>query len=473
MNTKMKKNILLIWPYGFDPQYVLPLSLAYLKSNLSVDKYNVEILDCALLRLDANSRKDEIISRIKKFNPYIVAVSTWSLTYLESIELMKITKSIDDKIITVMGGIHITAYPESAVKCEYVDFSVRGEAESSFSDFIEESCKTVPNYSLVDGLVYRGADNVINMNPIAYKSDLDTIKIPDYDSIQLDKYIEQGYRYNTTIRKNAPILVTRGCPYSCVFCSAPVINGRKIRKHSKEYIINWIKYLYYEKNIRMINIIDDNFTFDTNYAKDVCKEIIKLNLRDLQFGTPNGIRIQNTDKELLLLMRKAGWKVLSIAPESGSKKVLELMNKRLDLDIIPLKVKEIREAKLKVHGLFMIGFPGETREDIKQTVKLIRRSKFDFFFIANFQPLPGTPIYNTLVSRHEIENGLLPANVSDGTRVYTPAGLKDFNFPLFILKEYAIFIITNPLRIFYIIRILDIKMIVKKAIVNIINVLKK
>ncbi len=88
-------------------------------------------------------------------------------------------------------------------------------------------------------------------------------------------------------------------------------------------MVSLVRHLYDEKNIRQINIIDDNFTFHTEYAKEFCRAIIALNLQDLRFSTPNGIRVQRTDKELLHLMREAGWRSLIIAPESGSRKVLK------------------------------------------------------------------------------------------------------------------------------------------------------
>ncbi len=146
-------------------------------------------------------------------------------------------------------------------------------------------------------------------------------------------------------------------------------------------MIKWIKYLDYKQHIRYINIIDDNFTYNVDFAKSVCRKLIKMNLKNLRFGTPNGIRFQRSDAELFKLMKQAGWEFIIVAPESGSEKTLEKMGKHLNLADLPGKVKEIKEAGLKCIGFFMVGYPGETKNDIKKTVQLIRRTPFDFFVI--------------------------------------------------------------------------------------------
>jgi radical SAM superfamily enzyme YgiQ (UPF0313 family) len=231
-------------------------------------------------------------------------------------------------------------------------------------------------------------------------------------------------------------------------------------------MVKLVNHLYFKKNIRQINIIDDNFTFNTEYAKEFCRAIIALKLKDLRFNTPNGIRVQRTDKELLNLMREAGWRSLIIAPESGSKKILKKMQKDLNPDIVPEKVKEIREAGLKCSGFFIIGYPEEEIEDIEATVDLIKKCRFNFFFLNNFQPLPGTPLYDELVRRGEIEDGLLPKNFSDGVRVYTPSGLRNVNFPKLVLMLYINLAFREPLNIPYMITQVNPRMIAEKVWLN-------
>jgi radical SAM superfamily enzyme YgiQ (UPF0313 family) len=175
---------------------------------------------------------------------------------------------------------------------------------------------------------------------------------------------------------------------------------------------------------------------------------------------------------LLGLMKQAGWEFVCIAPESGSRRTLKRMHKDVDIEIFPPKAAEIKAAGLKVHGFFIVGYPGETEEDIAETSKLMRECKLNLMFISNFQPLPGTPIYDELVQAGEIPNGLLPRNYSDGERVYTPAALKNFNFPFFVLKEYLWQAISQPTNIPYMLRVISPRMIVTKLWVNFRNLMR-
>ena len=462
-------RIALIWPYGFDTEYVIPMSLAYLKSNLDNQKHEVRIFDNSIGHVESTS--EEFRNELRDFNPSLVGISCWCPTYEEALKILWVVKSINERIITIMGGAYATSYPDKIMESKAIDFLFRGEADLSFPRFVDELESDFPNFSNVPGLVYRDGNNAVIKNEMERAKDLDVIKTPDYEAIDIEKYIQSGYRLHTTNERGAPIWVTRGCPYRCAFCSAPLQNGRLVRTHSIEYMVRWIKDLYENHNIRQINIIDDNFTFHVGYAKEFCKAIINLNLKDLHMGTPNGIRIQRTDRELLHLMKKAGWDHLIIAPESGSRDTLKRMKKDLDPDIIPDKVKEIKEAGLRVHGFFIVGYPGETIKDIEETVKLLRKCKFNFFFFNNFQPLPGTPVYDELVENKEIKDGLLPKDYSGGDRVYVPKDLKNFNFSKLLLREYMYLAMSDPKNIPYMLNFINPRMAVKKVYSNLYNMI--
>tara|TARA_B100001964_G_scaffold192152_1_gene214755 strand:+ start:4682 stop:6106 length:1425 start_codon:yes stop_codon:yes gene_type:complete len=456
---EIKMNIALVWPKGFMTNAVIPLSLGYLKSNIN-KKHTVKIVDFSLDNISSNSPCLETM--IKDFNPRIVGISCWSITYKEAISILEKVKLINKNILTAIGGVDATLRLNTIIKNKNIDFVFRGEADLSFPEFVEEVQKEKPDLSNISGLTYRSGNGGCINNEIVYEKGLDKIKIPDYDAIRLDDYIKRGYKYNTEDIRNAPIWVTRGCPYRCNFCSAPKQNGVRLRSHSIEYMVKWVKFLYYEKSIRTLNIIDDNFTLELNYAKEFCKAVIKLNLKDLHFATPNGIRIQRTDKELFYLMKQAGWQSITIAPESGSIKTLKRMKKEIDLKIVPDKIQEIKKTGLKVIGFFMVGYPGETEADLKVTAKFIRKCKFDFFFLFNFQPLPGTPIYDELVKSGEIPSDFLPGEYAYADLLCIPKELKNFNFSLFRLKEYLYLAFTNPPSIRHVLTHYDLKFIIER-----------
>lgn len=442
-----KTKIVLIYPRGGAIEQGIPLAFGYLKSNIDDSKYDIKVIDCTLDNIDPTS--SDFIDKIKQINPEVVGTSSWSVNFPEALMVLKTVKQINPNITTVFGGPHATVLAEKVIKNEEIDFVFRGEAELSFPVFLDELKKSNPDFSRVKGLVYKNEKGEAIFNEIARIENPDDVKIPDYSAINLERYIEKGYRYQNSKERNAPIWVTRGCPYRCAFCAVPSVSGRRIRKHSLEYMMQWLKFLYTKYDIRGFVIIDDNFTFDIEYAKAFCREVIKLGYRDIEFNCPNGIRMQRGNSELWSLMYQAGWRRAVVAPESGSQRVLKTLRKDLDLKKVPDIVRDIKKAGLRVHGFFMIGCPGETREDLKETELFIRKCKFNAISIANFQPMPGTPIYDELIKRGEIANDFLPTLFADARhRSYVPPTLQDFDFVKFADRlEFIVESVDNPMKL--------------------------
>lgn len=440
-----KRRISLIWPSNAGFTMAMPIGLAYLVGNLDKKKYSAKIIDCVLEEIDY----EEIIKRISRFKPQVVGISSWSINFTESLAVARVIKNKYPKLPIILGGPHATCYPDSVMKHGEIDFLFMGEAELVLPIFLEEIGKKKPSWSRVPGLTYRLKNGQVKKQPVHLTANLDDLKLPDYEAIRLDDYIEKGYRLISSHKRNVPLVTTRGCPYGCAYCSASILNGKRVRKHSVEYLVKQIKYLYYKKGIRSFSILDDNFTFNTEYAKDFCRAIIKLHIKNVEFCTTNGIRMQKGDTELWKLMKQAGWRIIIIAPESGSKRILRLMNKGLDPKIVPPIVDEIKAAGLRVTANFIIGFPGETRKDLEKTFELIKKANIDFANIHHFQPLPGTPIYDELVEKGEISVDFLPSSYEKGNKKYITKGLKDFNFSKFYWQVVIYCLWRNPFYVYY------------------------
>lgn len=438
-----KAKVVLINPKGGAINRGVPLSLAFLRSNVDSSKYDIEIVDCALNDLDPElSAFTDIIMRIR---PEVAGVTSWSFNFPEALLIFKKVKEIDHGIATIYGGAHATTYPSKVMENSEIDFLFRGEAELSFQNFLDERKKSCPDFSKIDGLVYRNDRGEIVNKDIVLIGDMDDIKFPDYKSINIERYSEEGYYYRNIKGISAPIQTTRGCPYMCKFCAAPDINGRKIRKFSFDYMLRLIEFLYKENDVRNFNVIDDNFTFYPEYAKAFCREVIKLGYKDIRFDSTNGIRIQRGDPELWRLMRRAGWEFFSIAPESGSERVLKSMGKDLDPQKVPSIVRDIKRTGIKVHAYIMLGYPGETVEDLKKTELLVRKCKFDGLSAFAFQPLPGTQVYDDLLASNEITEDTIPTRYEDiDIRPYLSPTLKDFDLARFAVRLEIILYLVNP-----------------------------
>ncbi len=435
-------RVALVWPHGNDFTYSIPLGLGYIISNCRAPGVEYKIFDGTLN--NAPSHSDSFRRFLKDYAPDVVGVSCWSKTYQEARKIVAVVKNDLPEAVSVLGGIHPTAYAAKTLSDSQADYILAGEAEFTFQEFVK-NLRDKEKLLRVPGLVYRLDDRFMT-NPLAFTQDLDTIAYPDYDAIELERYYRKGYRYFSGTRRSAPIWMTRGCPYSCKFCTAPQINGHKIRRHSVDYGIEWISMLYYKYKVRHVNIIDDNFAFQADYTKSFCEALIKKNFQGLTMYTANGIRAQRVDFETLKLMKRAGWKTAVVAPESGSRRVLKLMKKDLDPDMWPAKAREIRSAGLVSIGLFLIGYPGETTKDIRQTEALMKKCDFDHLGIQYFQPMPGTPVYDELVKKGEIQDTLLPGTTS-GRRVYVSKGLENFNFARFAFRMYLYTFFRHPVHV--------------------------
>jgi anaerobic magnesium-protoporphyrin IX monomethyl ester cyclase len=435
-------RVALLWPRGHDPAATTPLALGYLKANLPEQRFDVRLFDCALDRLDASSPRLRV--DLREFAPHVVGVSSWSPMFPEALALLKLARELDPEAVTLLGGAHASAWPERCLDHDEVDYVFVGEAERSLPVLLDGLRSGRPDLRRVAGLVWQEQDGEIRRNESDLIPDLDSLPLPDYVATRLDEYNAAGYRWNSPPVPSAPLWLTRGCPYRCQYCSTPALNGRPIRKHSVEQVLRQVRRLYGEHGVRWFNIIDDNFTYDLRWAKRVCRALIDLDLPGARFATPNGVRMQRGDPELWSLMKQAGWEYLVVAPESGSPRTLARMKKDLDLDRVPGIVREIKAAGLRCQAFFIIGYPGDTRDDLRLTRELILRCRFNWVFLAHFQPLPGTPVYAELVETGELEDGELPFNASDGKRIYTPEGLRDCNLSGWIGATQALTALTDP-----------------------------
>jgi radical SAM superfamily enzyme YgiQ (UPF0313 family) len=419
-----KRKVMLIWPWKDVKGQALelfPIGLGYLIGNIDRERFDVRILDCVLNDIAPGSVA--FAKELKQFNPDIVGISWWSNVTVVVEDTIRVIRQVLPDAILMAGGPHLTGCGDSVVAGRCVDFAFSGEAELGCARLLEaiqdaDGFPPAGVLAAIPGLIYRDGDSV-RRNATNFVQDLDAVHGIDYESLNLRDYHARGYYYGAKLQKKseltAPIMTARGCPFHCTFCMAPQIDGRGIRRHSLEQVIGTIKTLYNDFGVRYVAIIDDNFTINKKWAMKVCNAIADLNYPDLAMGTPNGIPLAGMDLELAQAMKRAGWREVMIAPESGSKKTLQAMQKPVNIDAIPDFIRMFHEVGLLVTAFFIIGYPDETLEDIALTRKFIFENDFDFVGISFYQPLPGTDIYNRLVVENIIPKGFIPGHYQEVT----------------------------------------------------------
>jgi anaerobic magnesium-protoporphyrin IX monomethyl ester cyclase len=277
------------------------------------------------------------------------------------------------------------------------------------------------DYGRIPNLIWRN-DGEVTMGPWKVVEDLDTISFPAWDLIDPRTYPEAphgGFARNFPV---APIIVTRGCPFNCTFCSGKTVTGSTVRKRSIGNVMDEIKLLVNEYGVREIHIEDENLTMHKALVMEFCESLIEEGIK-VSWTCPSGVRIDTLDAEMLSAMKESGCYSLAVGVEFGTDKVHALTKKRLTLDVIEKQLDLLSTFDIRTTGFFLMGIPGETREDMIDTIKFARKIKIDRAQFNNFMPLPGSEIYDELKSRGEIDS-IDPDHFFVHDVGYVPRGMK-------------------------------------------------
>ena len=407
------KKVLLIEPpstrpadFGADKVrigIVPPLGLAYIAAVLEKKGFEIKILDSIVEgSLKGTSYKKnqiryglsdkEIEKEIKDYSPDLVGVSCLvSAKVYDMLNVCRIAKKINSKIITATGGAHPTAAFRELLKDKNLDFVVIGEADYTFLDLIS-SINKKGDLSKIDGLAWREGQE-IKVNPkTKFIENLDQLPLPARHLLKMERYIKTSSPHSGIKRQPfTSIISSRGCPFRCHFCVIRFIWGGEARFRSPENVLAEIEHLIKNYGIKEIHFEDDNLLTDKQRAKAIFEGIIKKGW-NLTLNSPSGLSVATLDQDLLVLMKKAGYYSVSLAIESGDKDILKLMRKPVDLKKALRLIKKAKDLGLKTKGFFILGYPGETKKQMKKTIDFASKSNLDWsiFFIAT--TIPGSEL---------------------------------------------------------------------------------
>ena len=389
-------RVLLIKPSNLSDHIQPSLGLGYLAAQIRKD-HDVKIVDCIKEHLPG----PQLLPILEEFKPDIVGSQCYSMDLPQLKSVLQRVKDLNRNIVTILGGAHPTAAPNHTMKFfgkELLDFIFVGEGEIGFPQFLRELEAPRSSALQASGLGWK-KNGRLQVNPGAQEPNLDNLGMPAWDLIMPETY---PFSPHGVVCKNfpiAPIMATRGCPYMCTFCSSA---GTQLRKRSVELVLEEVKLLRDRHGIREFHMVDDNFTLDMEYAKEFLRTLIKHNI-NASWATPNGVRLERLDKPLVHLMREAGFYSLSVGIESGSDPIRIKMKKGSTLKKIRQDLEMVQEVGgVDVTGFFILGFPGETREDIKKTLRFSRELPLQRATFHSFIPLPGTEVWRQMEASGEL-----------------------------------------------------------------------
>jgi len=359
-----------------------PSSVAVLAGYLLRDTVeSISIADEQIHPLSDDGLADKLFALRE---PRIVGFSVLTLNCARAYELAQKIKKLDPGATIIMGGIHPTVCAEEVLK-NGADIVVRGEGEETLRELV---CliRDRKNYRHVSGISYRIGDAIFSTPERPLIEDLDSIPPIPYHLFEndLDKYTS----FST-------IFGSRGCPYSCIFCSSRSITGRTYRFHSVERVILEMKTLVYTYKQNSVWLLDDNIAVNKKHFMELCDRIRQEELHKDAFFI-GSMRGDNATDEVLEKAREANFKLISLGLETGSEDLMKVINKGETLAEVVEAIKRTAMKGIPVGTTLIFGLPTETRRDRWNAIKLVHSLPLSSVRFNTLAPYPGTPVYKML-----------------------------------------------------------------------------
>lgn len=372
-------------------QLYLPMGLAYLAAVLEEAGHEVSVIDCPAEMINIKQLKTKLAS----IEPDLIGITSMTPTIQSAFQSAQTAKEACPDTMVVIGGPHVTFMDEQVLAEEQaVDVVVRGEGEETLLELAQNASNSQA-LKRIEGITFRNNGQTVRTPTRPYIQNLDELPRPAYKYFSLEKYRLFG-------RKMLPIMTSRGCPSQCSFCTTARMFGKAFRARSPKSIVDELEWLRDEHGADAFSFYDDTFTLDTKRAVTICNEI-----KNRKIGLPWDCqtRVSRVSTELLATMRDANAQQVFFGVESGCQTILDAVKKGTTVEQNRKAIKMAKDAGLFVAISVIIGYPGETREMLMQTIDLVKKAEPDDVYICVATPYPGTDLRRLVEERgYEISN---------------------------------------------------------------------
>lgn len=328
----------------------------------------------------------------------VLAISVTFVINVRWLELaVSLSRQYHPQARIIVGGGYPTIFPERCLREHGVDTAVIGEGEATLVHILNRYNNFRDNQFEdqfpFDGYAERTAEGKIEVVPKKSFMAMADLPAPAWHYLDIEGYFKRsGERWLS-------IEGVRGCPYRCTYCCTQLTWGHKLRYKKVDSLIEEMKTLTRTFNARL-HFVDDNRSVDRLWMAEFLRRVIeeKLTLE----ARPTSFSVNHLDREILDLLKKAGVKIVGIAVESGSAEMQKRIRKNLDFDRVREVVRLIHSVGLRVHVNYLVGFPGETLDQVKETLNLARELRTYSSQFLILVPYPGTEAY-----REARQNNLL------------------------------------------------------------------
>jgi len=361
-----------------------PIWLAYATGVLEKEGFNVKLIDAPADDLNLGN----VLKIIKDFKPGLIIIDTSTPSIINDIKVVDSIKKNYDSFLTLVGT-HVSALPEESMQMsENIDAIARHEYDYTICE-LAKALESGRELEHIDGLTFKKNGEVIHNPDRELIKNLD--ELPFASKVYKRHLSVENYFYAANLYPEITIVTGRGCPHRCVYCVLPqVMNGHQYRVRSIENVVDEMEYIKTAfPQVKEIFFEDDTMTVNAKRAQRLCDEIIKRRLKMTWSANSRA----DVNLETLKKMKAAGCRLLCVGFESGDQTVLNNIGKRLTVAQIREFSANAKKAGIMIHGCFLVGNPGETKETLRKTLQLAKEIKPD---TAQFFPImvyPGTRAY--------------------------------------------------------------------------------
>jgi radical SAM superfamily enzyme YgiQ (UPF0313 family) len=366
-----------------------PLGILYLSAWLEQNGYPNEVFDSTFSDFDA------LCQLLQQDPPDVIAVYTNLMTKLNVLRLIRFVRAAPELRRTrmVLGGPEVRNHAENFLQ-HGADIIVVGEGEETMLAIVrtlEHSDPDTSNARLIEGIegcIALDEKGGMVQNPERpLLRQLDELPVPARHKIRLEDYLEawkmrHGYSAFS-------VSTMRGCPYTCKWCSRAVY-GQTYRRRSPAHVVAELRELRSRYDFDTVWFVDDVFTISHRWLSEFRDETLRAGL-SIKYECIT--RADRMNEEVIRLLKESGCFLVWIGAESGSQRVIDAMDRRVDVQQVRAMIRAARAAGLEAGTFLMLGYPGETEADIEETIRHLKESRPDHYTITLAYPIKGTPLY--------------------------------------------------------------------------------
>ena len=354
-------------PFLIDQKAFPPLGLLYVAGFLEHNGIDISVADLA-------NKETELENALEPYmNADIYGITSTSPQYPQALKILKVLRRRNTKARVVIGGAYPSSLPDKCIQDGF-DFVVAGEGEEAM-------------LRLITNIEEEHAPGIVNAT---YIQEMDSIPFPGRHLIDIN-----SFAYNIDDGRGTTLITSRGCPYTCSFCSKEVWQ-RGTRFHSTEYVISELEHIIDKYDFKHFLFLDDTITIHKKRLLELCARMEPLNIKWRCYARTT------TTREMLIAMKKAGCVEIGVGVESGSQKILDIVDKKETVEQNSAFVELCKQVGITANVFIMIGLPGEDYETVEETRRWMERVRPDKFGFNIFMPYAGTPVYKN-PDRYDIQ----------------------------------------------------------------------